>query len=79
MLPIPSTDGRTESQVDVMFDGGFGDYGHHQDRYIDFVGSTTDPLVLGFFGSLASGAAVSGIAVAVDVSVPEKKDDAQKT
>ena len=37
-------------------------------------------LVLGFFGSLATGAAVSGTAVAVDVSVPEKKKDAaQKT
>jgi len=80
VLPIPSTECRTESQVDVMFDGGFGDYGHHQDRYVEFVDKTTDPLVLGFFGSLATGAAVSGTAVAVDVSVPgKKKDDAQKT
>jgi hypothetical protein len=80
VLPIPSVDRPGERQIDVIFDGGFQDFGHHQDRYIDFVETTSDPLLLGFFGSLAIGTTATGTAVAVDVSVPEKKKrDAQKT
>jgi len=81
VFPLKGTE-QHGSQVVSTFDSGWtpSDGGHDQDRYIDFVEATSDPLVLGFFGSLATGAAVSGTAVAVDVSVPEKKkDDAQKT
>ena len=35
-------------------------------------------LVMGFLGSLATGAAVAGTAVAVDVSVPEREDTASE-
>ena len=80
VLPATSVRARGDSQVDVMFDGGFSNFGHHQEHYIDYVERTSDPLVVGFFGSLAMGTTVTGTAVAVDVSVPEKKKaDAQKT
>ena len=62
-----------------MFDGGVSDFGHDQHHYIDYLSSTSDPLVLGFLGSLATGTAVAGTAVAVDVSIPEREDRTQKT
>jgi hypothetical protein len=80
VLPIPGVERRGEDQVDVVFDGGFDDFGHHQDRYVDYLASTSDPLVIGFLGSIGASAAVSGTAVAVDVSVPGKSRwGAQKT
>ena len=81
VLPMTGTE-QHDSHVVSTFDSGFAaaDGGHDQARYIDFVAGTSDSLVLGFFASLATGAAVTGTAVAVDVSVPEKaKEDAQKT
>ena len=79
VLPIPGTDRHGDSQVDVVFDGGWSDFGHGQGQYVEYLASTSDPLVLGFLGSLATGTAVAGTAVAVDVSVPERKQRAQKT
>jgi hypothetical protein len=79
VLPIPGTERHDDSQVDVVFDGGSSDFGHDQHHYVDYLASTSDPLVLGFLGSLASGTAVAGTAVAVDVSVPDRKQRAQKT
>jgi hypothetical protein len=78
VLPIPGTE-RHGSQVDVVFDGGMSDFGHDQHHYVDYLASTSDPLVLGFLGSLATGTTVAGTAVAVDVSVPDRKHRAQKT
>lgn len=81
IFPMTGTE-QHDSHVVSVFDAGFtpSDGGHDQARYIDYVASTSDPLVLGFFGSLATGAAVTGTAVAVDVSVPSKpKRNAQKT
>ena len=79
VLPIPSTERHGDSQVDVVFDGGWSDFGHDQHHYVDYLASTSEPLVLGFLGSLATGATVAGTAVAVDVSVPERKDRTHKT
>jgi hypothetical protein len=79
VLPIAGTDRHGDSQVEVVFDGGWGDFGHDQHHYVDFLASTSDPLVLGFLGSLATGAGVVGTAVAVDVSVPDRRRRAQKT
>ena len=36
------------------------DFGHDQHHYVDYLASTSDPLVLGFLGSLATGTAVAG-------------------
>jgi hypothetical protein len=80
VLPIPGGERRGEDLVEVVFDGGFDDFGHHQDRYVDYLASTSDPLVIGFLGSIGAAAAVSGTAVAVDVSVPGRSRwGAQKT
>jgi hypothetical protein len=79
VLPIPSVDRHGDSQIDVVFDGGWSDFGHDQHHYVDYLAGTADPLVLGFLGSLAMGAAVTGTAVAVDVSVPRSNRRAQKT
>jgi hypothetical protein len=86
VLPIPSSERRGDSQVEVVFDGGLsaGDAGHGQDRYIDFVAGTSDPLVVEFLGTLATGTAIAGTAIAgtaiaVDVSAPGTASGAQKT
>ena len=79
VLPIADTDRHGDSQVDVVFDGGWSDFGHDQHHYVEYLASTSDPLVLGFLGSLATGTAAVGTAVAVDVSVPKRDDNAQKT
>jgi hypothetical protein len=79
MLPIPGVERHGDSQVDVVFDGGWREFGHHPQQYIDYLAGSSDPLVLGFLGSLAAGTAVVGTAVAVDVSVPKKDRSAQKT
>jgi hypothetical protein len=80
VLPIPGVAQRRETHIDVVFDGGFEDFGHHQDRYVDYLASASDPLVVGFLASLGSSAAVAGTAVAIDVSVPARtKRDAQKS
>jgi hypothetical protein len=79
VLPIPNTERHGDAQVEVVFDGGWGDYGHDQRHYVDYLTATPDPLVLGFLGSLAAGTAVAGSALAVDVSVPDRKRRAQKT
>jgi hypothetical protein len=79
VLPIADTDQHGDSQVDVVFDGGWSDFGHDQHHYVEYLASTSDPLVLGFLGSLATGTAAVGTAVAVDVSVPERDNSAQKT
>jgi hypothetical protein len=81
-MALPLTGSRqNDSQVVAVFDTGWewSDAGHDQARYVDFLEATSDPLVLGFLGTLATGTTVAGTAVAVDVSVPEKKRDAQKT
>ena len=80
VFPLTGTE-RVGSQVISVFDAGWtiADGGHDQARYIDLVETTSDPLIVGFFGSLASGGAVVGTAVAVDVSVSGKKRNAQKT
>lgn len=82
VFPLVGTDG-DDTHVVSVFDAGLqlSDGGHDQARYIDFVAQVSDPLVLGFFGSLASGAAVAGSAVAVDVSVgdDDRDPDTQKT
>jgi hypothetical protein len=81
-MALPLTGSRqSDSQVVAVFDTGWewSDAGHDQARYVDFLEATSDPLVLGFLGTLATGTTVAGTAVAVDVSVPEKKRDTQKT
>lgn len=80
VFPLTGTE-QVDSQVISVFDAGWtpADGGHDQGRYIDLVESTSDPLILGFFGSLATGTAVAGTAVAVDVSLPGNRRDAQKT
>lgn len=79
VLQVPSIERHGDAQVDVVFDGGSADFGHHQDHYIDFLASTSDPMVLGFLGSLATGVSIAGTAVAVDVSVTDKRRTVQKT
>jgi len=79
ILPVPGIERHGDSQDDVVFDCGWSDFGHAQHHYVDYLASTSDPIVLGFLGSLATGRAVAGTAVAVDVSVPDGDDTAQKT
>lgn len=67
----PGTDRPTPSQTVTVFEGGFAGAGHHQDNYIDFLETTTDPAVSAFLASVASaGFATAGSAHAVDVSAP---------
>lgn len=67
-----------EDTIVREFDGGWQGAGHHQNNYIDYVGSldeaADDAEVEEFFGSWGeSGFGVDGQSIAVDVSVPTER------
>jgi hypothetical protein len=75
----PGIERPTGSQVVVVFDGGDDGLGHRQSNYVDYLRATSEPAVTAFLGSLAAGRAISGAALAVDVSDRRPHSNTQKT
>lgn len=62
----------TPRQVVSVFDGGFAGLGHDPSHYLEHVREVDDPAVTAFLESVdAAGYTAPGVALAIDVSVPE--------
>lgn len=75
----PGVDRPRDGQVVAVFDGGGDGFGHDQSNYLDYLATVDDPDVTAFLRSLGGdiaagrsggGAAITGSAWAIDVSVP---------